>query len=91
MAAGSTDHAPLPVSISIDGMSSDQTEAAIITPEAKPNNDFCSLGDMSFFMKKTKAAPSMVPSIGINKPIVIPIIIPLLFIAANVFYRCKDK
>lgn len=54
------------------GMSSDQTDAATITPEAKPNSDFCNFGDMSFFMKKTKAALSMVPNKGINKPIVIP-------------------
>jgi hypothetical protein len=57
------------------GMSNDHTEAAIITPEAKPNSDFCNLGDMSFFMKKTKAAPSMVPNKGINKPIAVPIMV----------------
>ena len=45
-------------------MSNDHTDAATITPEAKPNNDFCKRGDMSFFMKKTKPAPSMVPKKG---------------------------
>ena len=54
------------------GVSSDHTDAATITPEARPNSDFCNFGDMSFFMKKTKAALSMVPNKGINKPIVIP-------------------
>ena len=55
--------------ISIDGISSDHTDAATITPDAKPSNDFCNLGDMSFFMKKTKAEPSIVPKRGINNPI----------------------
>ena len=41
MAAGMTDHAPFVSSISMAGMSSDQTEAATITPDANPNNDFC--------------------------------------------------
>ena len=39
-----------------------------MTPEAKPNNDFCRRTDISSFMKKTKAAPSIVPSKGISKP-----------------------
>jgi hypothetical protein len=46
------------------------SEAATITPDAKPNSDFCSLCDMSFFMKNTKAEPSMVPSRGIKRPII---------------------
>lgn len=73
MAAGHTAQLPLSARISMAGMSSDHTEAATITPEAKPNNDFCNFGDISFFMKKTKAAPSIVPNKGINKPIVMPI------------------
>jgi hypothetical protein len=52
-------------------MSSDHTEAATITPEAKPSSDFCTRADMSFFIKKTNAAPSVVPSRGISNPIVI--------------------
>ena len=39
------------------------------------NNDFCNFGDMSFFMKKTKAAPSMVPNNGIKRPKVMPMMI----------------
>ena len=58
----------------MEGISSDHTEAATITPEAKPNSDFCKRGDMSFFMKKTNAAPSIVPNKGINKLTVIPIL-----------------
>jgi hypothetical protein len=61
----------------MDGMSSDHTEAATITPEAKPNNDFCKRGDMSFFMKKTNEAPNIVPNNGINNPTVIPMTIYL--------------
>ena len=66
-AAGTTDHeegAP----ISIDGISSDHTDAATITPDAKPSKVFCNLTDISSFMKNTKAEPSMVPSRGINSP-----------------------
>ena len=61
-------HLPLSASISIAGISSDHTDAATITPEAKPNNVFCTRGDRSSFMKKTNAAPSIVPSRGISSP-----------------------
>ena len=46
-AAGSTDHFPLLASISIAGMSNDQTEAATITPDAKPSSGFCRRGGIS--------------------------------------------
>ena len=52
------------------GISSDHTEAATITPDAKPNSDFCSRADISSFMKNTKAEPSIVPSSGISSPMV---------------------
>ena len=68
--------------ISIDGISSDHTDAATITPDAKPSSDFCSLGDISFFMKNTKAEPSMVPSRGIKRPIIM-----LMFYA--IFFEAK--
>ena len=58
-------------------MSSDHTEAATITPEAKPNSDFRKRGDMSFFIKKTNEAPNIVPNNGINNPTVIPMTIYL--------------
>ena len=64
----------------MEGMSSDHTEAATITPEAKPNSDFCKRGDMSFFMKKTNEAPNIVPNNGINSPTVIPMTIYLFAI-----------
>ena len=38
--AGTTDHLPLSVIISMEGMSNDHTDAATITPDAKPNNVF---------------------------------------------------
>ena len=68
-AAGTTAHACPDVSISIAGISNDQTEAATITPEAKPSSAFCSLTDISPFIIKTKADPSMVPSKGMSNPI----------------------
>lgn len=63
------DNAPPDDSISIAGISNDQTEAATITPEAKPSSAFCSLTDISPFIIKTKADPSMVPSKGMSNPI----------------------
>ena len=48
-------------------MSSDHTEAATITPEAKPSRTFCKSSGMSFFMKKTKADPRAVPRKGISR------------------------
>jgi len=50
------------------GINSDHTEAATITPEAKPRSDFCTRGDISSFMKNTKAEPSIVPNNGISSP-----------------------
>ena len=46
--------------------------------------------DMSFFMKKTKAAPSIVPNKGIKRPIVMPIKCILLVTneCLNIFYSC---
>ena len=41
----------------------------LITPDAKPNNDFCNRADISSRIKNTKAEPSIVPSSGINNPI----------------------
>jgi hypothetical protein len=52
-----------------------ETDAATITPDAKPNNVFCSFTDISPFIKNTKAEPSIVPSNGINSPIINVVII----------------
>ena len=74
-AAGNTDQKASPpweglgeVPISIAGMSSDHTDAATITPEANPSNDFCKRGDISSRMRKTNAAPSIVPNRGMSSP-----------------------
>ena len=69
-----SDHAPLSALISIAGMSNDHTDAATITPEAKPSNDFCSRMDISSFIKNTKAEPSSVPNSGIRSPMIIVVI-----------------
>ena len=52
-------HAGFPCvsAISIAGIRSDHTEAAIITPAANPSNNFCIIGLISFFNKNTKAEP----------------------------------
>lgn len=62
MQLATTAHALPDVSNSIAGISNDQTEAATITPEAKPSSAFCSFTDISPFIMKTKADPSMVPT-----------------------------
>ena len=67
--AEATLHLPLPSSIAIDGMSNDHTDAATITPEAKPNSHFCRRTDISSLIRKTKAEPSIVPNRGISNPI----------------------
>ena len=68
--------------ISIDGISSDHTLAATITPLANPNSVFCILSGISFFMKKTKAEPSIVPISGSSIPM-ITAFISLIFHAAK--------
>ena len=68
MEAGNTDQAPFASSISIAGMSNDHTDAATITPDAKPSRDFCRRSGISPFIKKTKAEPSMVPMSGMSSP-----------------------
>ena len=53
---------------SIDGISSDQTDAATITPEAKPKNSVLSLPESSPLKKNTSAAPAVVATKMIQKP-----------------------
>ena len=54
--------------------SSDQTEAAIITPAAKPSRDFSVLGDILSFNRNTIAEPREVPTKGMNSVIKVVII-----------------
>ena len=61
--------------ISIEGISSDHTEAATMTPEANPNKVFCTKSGICFFIRKTQAAPKVVPAKGNNNPMISPSII----------------
>jgi hypothetical protein len=56
------------------GISNDQTDAATITPEAKPSNDLRVRIGISFLNKNTKAAPKTVPAKGISIAKAIPFI-----------------
>jgi hypothetical protein len=56
--------------MSIAGINSDHTDAATMTPEAKPSKNFCNNSDISSFIRKTNADPSIVPSNGINNPMI---------------------
>ena len=53
----------------------DHTDAATITPDAKPSSEFCSRTDISFRIKNTNAEPSIVPSSGINSPMINVVVI----------------
>ena len=57
------------LAISIEGISNDHTDAAIITPAANPNNIFFTFLFNLFFIKNTIALPNTVPKNGINNPI----------------------
>ena len=59
----------LPDPISRAGMIRDQTEAATMTPDAKPSRVFCSRSGISLRMKNTKADPRAVPRNGISKAV----------------------
>ena len=54
--------------ISIAGIRSDHTDAAIITPDANPSNSFCTFSFISFRIKNTIAEPNVVPANGIKIP-----------------------
>lgn len=82
-AAGTTDHAPLSAFISIAGISNDHTEAATITPDAKPNSDFCRRADISFFIMNTNAEPIIVPNSGNSRPIINIVITFIIYFYLN--------
>ena len=63
--AGSQEILPRCRAKSIDGINSDQTEAAIITPAANPKRIFSVLGFILSFIKNTVKAPKLVPINGI--------------------------
>ena len=68
-AAGNTLHFPIFSLIFMLGIISDQIDAAIITPLAKPINNFSTLGLSLFFVNNTILLPIIVPSKGANKAI----------------------
>ena len=74
-AAGIKANLPRFEELCIAGIISDQTEAASITPDANPKRNFWSFWFISFFNRKTQAEPKVVPSSGINRPIIIFIIL----------------
>ena len=59
-AAGIQPICPLASASSIAGMRRDHTDAAIMTPAANPKKTLCIFSCMSFFKKKTVAAPRAV-------------------------------
>jgi len=73
--------AVLPLPISIEGINSDHTDAATITPEAKPSNAFCSSAGISFLITNTNAEPRIVPSRGIKSAIIID----------DIMVECADR
>jgi hypothetical protein len=78
VAAGNQANLPKPASdISIDGIISDQMEAATIMPPANPNNNELTLCEISFLKKNTNDEPNVVIRNIIEKPIVV---INVLFI-----------
>ena len=68
MTAGKKAQAPAPADCSMAGISRLQTDAATMTPEAKPVSPRCTRSPSSLFRKKTQAAPSEVPAKGISRP-----------------------
>ena len=66
MAAGSQLRRPISSDSSIDGIMSDHTEAATITPAAKPMKIFWVRSSDLLRVKSTVEAPTSVPANGIN-------------------------
>ena len=79
-AAGTNANFPYPADISIAGRRSDHTEAATITPDAKPSSIFSTCLFSAFLIKRTQAAPAKVPRNGIMSPTKISISITIPFL-----------
>ena len=67
-AAGRNASFPMDEDMSMAGIRSDQTEAATITPDAKPRSVFCTFSFSASLRRNTQAAPAVVPMNGINSP-----------------------
>ena len=66
--AGRKASRPRAADCSMAGISRLHTDAATMTPAAKPVRDRCTRSLRDFFMKKTQAAPKDVPRNGIRIP-----------------------
>ena len=72
---------------SMDGMSSDHTDAATMTPEANPKNSVLSLPDISPLKKNTSAAPAVVAMKMIQKPsTVIAVVVKSALLSCRYFF-----
>lgn len=89
-AAGAKDHFPSSSDRSIAGISRLQTDAAVITPAAKPVSPFCRPSDIAFFIKNTLAAPREVPKNGSRSPYNASIIHPFSSCVRNQ-YPCVQN
>ena len=59
-------------------------DAATITPTANPESAFLTLTFNSFFKKNTQAAPAVVPTNGIRRPVIIVLMfLPFLYQALS--------
>lgn len=67
--AGITAILPLSAHISMLGISRDQTDAAIMIPDAKPISPFWTFWLISFLITNTKAEPKAVPRKGISSEV----------------------
>ena len=67
-AAGSQATCPCSPAISMAGIKRDHTDAAIMTPDAKPRSIFSTPLCIPFLIKNTIADPRVVPAKGIIKP-----------------------
>ena len=63
----------------MDGIRSDHTDAATMTPDAKPRRPFSTFCRIPFLIKYTHAAPSVVPANGIRIPRIIFPIFSIVF------------
>ena len=68
VAAGTKLHVPQSEAASIDGISSDHTDAAIIIPAAKPKKSVFSFSEISLLKKNTSDEPSVVDKNINEKP-----------------------
>ena len=88
--AGKNDNAPIEVDCSIAGIRRLQIDAATITPAANPARQRCTRFPRLFFMKRTQAAPIVVPKKGIRIPRTASICFTLFQFLVAGFLRWKS-